>query len=91
MKKGKSVNTNVSEIEQFLGIHMMMGIFHLPAYFNYWVVESRVNVIADTLSRKRYKYLCGSIHLVDNSLKDKNKHHKLFKVRPLFEWYRRIV
>ena len=88
MKKGKSVNTNVSEIEQFLGIHMMMGIFHLPAYFNYWVVESRVNVIADTLSRKRYKYLCGSIHLVDNSLKDKNKHHKLFKVRPLFEWYR---
>ena len=32
MKKGKSVNTNVSGIEQFLGIHMMMGIFRLPVH-----------------------------------------------------------
>ena len=79
MKKGKSVNTNVSEIERFLGIHMM-GIFCLPAYSNYWAVETRVNVIADTLSRKRYKDLCGSTHLIDNSLKDKNEHDKLFKV-----------
>ena len=58
-KKRKSVNTNVSEIEQFLGIHMMMGIFRLPAYSNYWAVETRVNVIADTLSKKRYDDLRG--------------------------------
>ena len=58
-KKRKSVNTNVSEIEQFLGIHMMMGIFRLPAYSNYWAVETRVNVIADTLLKKRYDDLRG--------------------------------
>ena len=64
---------------------MMMGIFLLPAYSNYWAVETRVNVIAGTLSRKRYKDLRGSIHLVDNSLKDEIKHDKLFKVRSLLE------
>ena len=45
----------------------------------------RVDVTADTLSRKRYIDLRGSIHLVDNSLKDENKHDKLLKVRPLLE------
>ena len=51
---------------------------------NCWAVKTRVNVIADT-SRKRYKDLCGSIHLIDNSLKDENEHDKLFKVRSLLE------
>ena len=85
MTKGKSVNTNVSEIEQYLGIHMMMGIFRQPGYSNYWAVETRVNIIAATLSRKRYKDLCSSIDLVDNSLKDEKIMNKLFKVRPLLE------
>ena len=62
-----------------------MGIFRIPAYSNHWAVKTRVYAIADTLSRKRYKDLRGSIHLVDNSLKDQNKHDKLLKVRPLLE------
>ena len=62
-----------------------MGIFCIPAYSNHWAVKTRVYAIADTLSRKRYKDLRGSIHLVDNSLKDQNKHDKLLKVRPLLE------
>ena len=85
MKKGKSVNTNVPEIEQFLGIHMIMGIFCLPAYSNYWAVETRLNVIADTLSRKIHKDLHGSIHLIGNSLKDESKHDKLLKVELFLE------
>ena len=64
---------------------MMMGVFRLPAYSNYWAVKTRVYATADTLSRKRYKDLRGSIHLVGNSLKDKYKHDKLFNVRPLLE------
>ena len=62
-----------------------MGIFRIPAYSNYWAVKTRAYAIADTLSKKRYKDLRGSIHLVDNSLKDQNKHDKLLKVRPLLE------
>ena len=91
MTKGKSVNTNVSEIEQYLGIHMMMGIFRLPAYSNYWAVETRVNVIAATLSRKRYKDLCSSIDLVDNSLKDEKIMINCSKFDHCLKWYSRIV
>ena len=91
MTKGKSVNTNVSEIEQYLGIHMMMGIFRLPAYSNYWAVETRVNIIAATLSRKRYKDLCSSIDLVDNSLKDEKIMINCSKFDHCLKWYSRIV
>ena len=91
MTKGKSVNTNVSEIEQYLGIHMMMGIFRLPAYSNYWAVETRVNIIATTLSKKRYKDLCSSIDLVDNSLKDEKIMINCSKFDHCLKWYSRIV
>ena len=91
MTKGKSVNTNVSEIEQYLGIHMMMGIFRLPAYSNYWAVETRVNIIAATLSRKRYKDLSSSIDLVDNSLKDEKIMINCSKFDHCLKWYSRIV
>ena len=84
-KKGKSVSTNVSEIEQYFEIHTMMGLFLLPEYSKYWASEFRLNLITGTFSRKRYKGLRGSIDLVDNSLKDENKYYKLFKIRPLLE------
>ena len=64
---------------------MMVGIVQMSAYSNYWTAETRVNIIADTMSRKRYKELRMSIHLVDNTLQDQNKQDKLFKLRPLLE------
>jgi len=33
---GASVATNTHEIEQFFGIHMLMGIMKLPKYRMYW-------------------------------------------------------
>ena len=88
LKNGRSVNTNSLEIEQFFGIQMMMGIISMPAYINYWVAETRVNIIADTMSKRRYKALRGSIHLVDNTLQDPSKPDKLFKIRPLLDMVR---
>ena len=64
---------------------MMVGIVQMSAYTNYWAAETRVNIIADTMSRKRYKELRRSIHLLDNTLQDQNKQDKLFKIRPLLE------
>ena len=64
---------------------MMVGIVQMSAYTNYWAAETRVNIIADTMSRKRYKELRRSIHLVDNTLQDQNKQDKLFKIGPLLE------
>ena len=85
LKNGKSVNTNFAKIEQFLGIQMMIGHVQMFSYTNYWAAETRVNIIADTISRKQYKELRGSIHLVDNTLQDQNKQEKLFTMRLLLE------
>ena len=46
-----SINTNFAEIEQFLGIQMLMGLISMPAYSNYWSTRTRVNVIADNALR----------------------------------------
>jgi hypothetical protein len=37
VQKGKvSVNTNCHELEQYIGIHVKMGIIALPSYTLYW-------------------------------------------------------
>jgi len=46
LKNGQSVKTVIHEMEQFLGMQMMMGIFKLPSYKDYWATETRVNMIA---------------------------------------------
>ena len=52
---GSSINTNKSEIEQFIGIQMLMSIVSLPAYYMYWAVDTKYSAIADIMSINRYK------------------------------------
>ena len=52
---GSSINTNKSEIEQFIGIQMLMSIVSLPAYYMYWAVDTKYSPIADIMSINRYK------------------------------------
>ena len=54
---GKSINTNVKEMEQFLGIQMLMGIVKMPNYHTYWKTEIRNSTIADFVPNNRYKSL----------------------------------
>ena len=82
---GKSVNTNFAEMEQLLGIHMMMGIINMPTYHYYWDSETRIGLIADAMSHNRYKALRRSIHVADNTFRDSRKNDKLFKIRPILE------
>ena len=51
---GSSINTNKSEMEQFIEIQMLMSIVSLPAYYTYWVVDTKYSPIAD-MSINRYK------------------------------------
>ena len=52
---GSSINTNKSEMEQFIGIQMLMSIVSLPAYYMYWAVDTKYSPIADIMSINRYK------------------------------------
>jgi hypothetical protein len=50
-KKGRSVNTNKNEMEQFLGIHIMAGTVNYPSCRMYWADWTRLGPIADVMSR----------------------------------------
>lgn len=84
-KSGNSVNTNSSEIEQFFGIHIMSGVIKVPSYRFYWTQHSRIEKIADVMSRNRFDKLRSYIHFVNNDNllpRDDPNHDRLFKIRP---------
>ena len=85
---GKSINTSCDEIEQFLGIQMLMGFVKMPNYHAYWKTETRFEMIADVLSHNRYKVIRRYIHSVDNTERDKHKGDKLFKIRTILQMVR---
>ena len=39
---GRSIQTNENEMEQFLGILIMMGVINYPQYRMYWSSETRI-------------------------------------------------
>ena len=84
-KTGHSVNTNRDEIEQLLGMHIMMGIVQLPSYAMYWSQKMRYPPIADKMSLKRYEKLRRFLHFVDNATFDQQTSGKLFKILPILE------
>ena len=86
-EQGKNISTCAKEIEQFLGMHILMGIMKLPDYNLYWAAETRYSKIADVMSNKRFNQLRKYAHVVDNTTKDKpgNKNDKLFQIRPVIE------
>ena len=66
---GSSINTNKSEMEQFIGIQILMSNVSLPAYYMYWAVDTKYSAIADFMSISRYKKMRQYIHCNDNSKK----------------------
>ena len=85
--KGSSIETNAKEMEQFLGIHILMGGIELPDYDMYCVAETRYPKVPDIMSNNCYKLLRRYIHVVDNAKKDEeaNRNDKIFKIRPVIE------
>ena len=54
-EQGKNISTCANEIEQFLGMHILMGTRKLPHYNLYWAAETPYLKIADVMSNKRFQ------------------------------------
>ena len=67
---GKSINTSFNEMEQFIGIHMLMSIVKLPSYQMYWATETRYAPVADIMPISRFKKLRQYLHASNKALKD---------------------
>lgn len=79
---GSSINTNDKEIEQFIGILVIMGVVNFPSYVDYWSQHLRYPKIADVMSLKRFQNLRRYIHFADN-YEHQNSGDRLFKIRPV--------
>ena len=82
-----AVSTSKGEIEQFIGMQMLMSVVQLPKYEMRWANKTRYAPIADVMGRNRYKTLRRYLHANDNSLleDETNKKNKLFKIQPVID------
>lgn len=84
-QQGVSIDTNYEEMEQFLGILLLMGVVSMPAFSDYWSEDYRYSPIADIMPIHRFKKLRRLIHFVS----EENKSNKYAKIRPVLERIRR--
>ena len=68
-EKCVAVSTSRGEIEQLIGMQMLMSVVKLPKYEMYWANETRYPPIADVMPKNRYKTLRRFLHVNDNSFK----------------------
>lgn len=78
-------SVNESDMEQFVGILMLMGVVKFPSYRMYWSMETIVPMIADCMSRNTFEKVMKHLHFNDNDkmlpVNDPNR-DRIFKVRP---------
>ena len=82
-KDRKVLGTSSGEIEQFIGILLLTGVFPCTYYRLYWANFSRFNMIADVMSRNRFELLLRYIHFNDNTNMKPREHpqyNPLFKI-----------
>lgn len=64
---GVSIAVIHDEIEQYIGILIMMAIVKLPRQRMYWSQHTRIPAIADIMSVKRTEKIKKYIHICDNN------------------------
>lgn len=84
------VRTTTEEMKVFLALNLLMGIKKQPSYRDYWssMPELRDHYISSKMSRDRFAWHLGNIHLNDNSQQPDRasaNFDKLYKVRPLIK------
>ena len=86
-KAGSSNNTNHAEIEQLIGIQILMFVVKMSRYEMCWNNKTRYEPIASAIPVQWQEKVRKFVHVVDNTKKDKpeNKGDKCFKEKFLFE------
>ncbi|XP_023312649.1 piggyBac transposable element-derived protein 3-like [Anoplophora glabripennis] len=84
--------SSAKEIEIFIGINILMGIKKLPSYCDYWSSREQLrdHYIGSAMSRDRFAWLLGNVHLADNSVmpaRDSPNYDKLYKGRSFLKQF----
>ncbi|KAM4623623.1 piggyBac transposable element-derived protein 2-like [Polymixia lowei] len=81
----KPLNVTVAEMEQFIGVSFYMSIHGLPKTRLYWKPQTRVEMVANTMTVNRWENIKRYLHFADNNNFVPGG-DKLFKVRPLLSF-----
>ena len=81
-KTGQSVNTTAKELEQVLGMYLLMGLSQMPSVRAFWETETYYAPVADVMSRNRFEKLLTMLHFQDNNVPEQVKRDKAWKIRP---------
>ena len=88
-KHGKSLDTNLKELEQIVGMVFRMELVRMPSSRMYWENDTRHAPVADIMSRNRFLNIIAKLHFVDNlSVTEKQQQDKLWKIRPWLNKFR---
>jgi hypothetical protein len=75
-----------NEMEHFIGILIMTGVYSFPTQRFFWMEATRVESISSVMSRDRFLQIKKNLHVIDNSIQpfinDPN-FDRAHKVRPL--------
>ncbi|CAF1588696.1 unnamed protein product [Didymodactylos carnosus] len=75
-----------NEMEHFIGVLIMTGIYSFPQQRFFWMNATRVESISSVMSRDRFLQIKKYIHVVDNSSQPNRNDlnfDRAYKVRPL--------
>ena len=81
-KTGQSINTSAKELQQVLGMYLLMGLTQMPSVRAFWETETYYAPVADIMSRNRFEKLVSVLHFQDNDASEDIKRDKAWKVRP---------
>ncbi|CAF3879446.1 unnamed protein product, partial [Rotaria sp. Silwood1] len=82
----KAARISETEMEHFIGILLMTGIYSFPEQRYFWSNSTRVESISSVMTRDRFLELKKYLHVTDNSIQQNRtdaNFDRAHKVRPL--------
>lgn len=89
LQKNIALSVTVSDIENFIALHILMGVYKFPRIRMYWEKSCNITIFSETMSRDKFFRMRTCLHAVDNLSKPEGTTDAFWKVRPFFETVRR--